>query len=217
MARLAATDGVITPTERKLLSEFANTFDLDSGKVIRLAYAFAKGVELPEVDLVNPSEMKGRLFEQFVVSLLGPNCRLLAWRSDKIVGNTYAAENLLPDLQIRHKFGRTKVEYFVECKYRSRWDDKDCVDLGDQYKRYRHHAKSQGLELFIALGVGGMPSAPEELFVIPARMIGYNHRVYRKRVLQCLCSPSPAAFHHYMSCHLPPPEEVTPAAPPPKK
>ena len=48
MARLAATDGVITPTERKVLSDFANIFDLDAGKIIRMVYGFANGVEIPK-------------------------------------------------------------------------------------------------------------------------------------------------------------------------
>ncbi|MGM9869343.1 MAG: hypothetical protein ACI30R_06925 [Sodaliphilus sp.] len=34
----------------------------------------------------------------------------------------YAAENLLPDLEIRQRIDYTDVEYFVECKYRSSWE-----------------------------------------------------------------------------------------------
>lgn len=198
MARLADTDGVITPTERKVLSDFANTFNLDAGKIIRMAYGFANGVDIPEVDLVDRNEMKGRLFEQFVVSLLGSNCRLLAWRSDKIVGNTYAAENLYPDLQIQHKLDETQVEYFVECKYRSTWGE-DGIDLSEQFNRYHFHAKDRGVELFIALGVGGTPSDPDELFIIPGRMVKLDKKIDRARFIKCLCGKSTEAYHKYIA------------------
>ena len=35
LARVAASDGAITPSERKVLSEFAKTYGLDSAKIIR--------------------------------------------------------------------------------------------------------------------------------------------------------------------------------------
>lgn len=102
MARLTATDGAISPAERKVLSEFADAFSIDRTKLVRLAYGMTNEVAVPEVEIVNQKEKNGRLFEEFVVSLLADKSifKLLAWRSDKIVGDTYAAENLYPDLHI---------------------------------------------------------------------------------------------------------------------
>ena len=90
MARLAATDGAISPAERKVLSEFADAFGIDRTKLVRLAYGMTNEVAVPEVEIVNRKEKKGRLFEEFVVSLLADKSifKLLAWRSEKSVGDT---------------------------------------------------------------------------------------------------------------------------------
>lgn len=41
MARLTASDGVIAYAERKVLTDFAETYGLDAAKIIRLAYGFS--------------------------------------------------------------------------------------------------------------------------------------------------------------------------------
>lgn len=199
MARLTATDGAISPAERKVLSEFADAFSIDRTKLVRLAYGMTNEVAVPEVEIVNQKEKNGRLFEEFVVSLLADKSifKLLAWRSDKIVGDTYAAENLYPDLHIFHKLDVADVEYFVECKYRISWGE-DGIDLSEQFNRYHFHAKARGVELFIALGVGGTPSAPEEFFIIPSRMVKLDTKIDRTRFIKCLCSQSPEALHNYI-------------------
>ena len=199
MARLTATDGAISPAERKVLSEFADAFSIDRTKLVRLAYGMTNEVAVPEVEIVNQKEKNGRLFEEFVVSLLADKSifKLLAWRSDKIVGDTYATENLYPDLHIFHKLDVAEVEYFVECKYRISWGE-DGIDLSEQFNRYHFHAKARGVELFIALGVGGTPSAPEEFFIIPSRMVKLDTKIDRTRFIKCLCSQSPEALHNYI-------------------
>lgn len=200
LASMAATDGVISPSERKLLKEFALHFDLDPTSLYRMAHAIAKNVEVPEVEAVNIQEMKGRQFEDFVVSLCSDKSRfkLLAWRGDKISANTYAIENLLPDLHLRHRLDAGEVEYLVECKYRSSWGE-DGIDLSSQYVRYHNAAKDRNVELFIALGVGGTPSNPNELFLVPGRMVKLDKKIDRARFVKCLCSKDPDGFHAYLN------------------
>lgn len=41
LATMASADGVISSSERHLLKEFAEANDIDSGKLIRMAYAMA--------------------------------------------------------------------------------------------------------------------------------------------------------------------------------
>lgn len=200
MALMASTDGVVSSSERKVLKDFAKAYGLDSNKLYRMAYAFANDIDYPEVEEVSISEIKGRRFEEFVVSLCSDKTRfkLLAWRSDKIVGNTYAAENLLPDLHLRHRLDDVEVEYLVECKYRSSWGDNG-VDLSSQFLRYYNVAKESGMELFIALGVGGKPSNPDELFLIPGRMVKLDKKIDRDRFIKCLCPKDSDGFHNYIN------------------
>lgn len=164
-----------------------------------MAYAMAGKVELPEVEHVVRAELKGRQFEEFVVSLCSDKTRfrLLAWRGDKIAGHTYALENLMPDLHIRHRLNDRVVEYLVECKYRSSWGDNG-IDLSSQLPRYRMAAKERGLELFIALGVGGAPSGPDEFLIVPGRMIQSDMKIDPTRNQACQCPKSPPAFHTYI-------------------
>lgn len=199
LARVAASDGAISPSERRVLSEFAKTYGFDSAKLIRLAFGMSKDNE-KEVELADPKEIRGREFEKFVVSLCSDKSRfkLLAWRGDKISGSTYAADALLPDLYLRHQLDTCKVEYFVECKYRSSWGEYG-IDLSSQYLRYHFASKDSGKELFIALGVGGTPSDPDEFFLIPGRMVKLDKIIDRARFIKCTCPKTPSGFHNYIN------------------
>ena len=201
LAEMAGADGEITPNERKILKSFAEKYGVDFSKLTRMSYAISE-VNEQEVQYVNANVLKGRQFEELIVSFLADKSiyRLLAWRSDKIVDGIYAAENLLPDLQIKQRIGDVEVEYFVECKYRSSWDSNGKVDLSKQFLRYRNFAKDCGKELFIALGVGGTPDKPEVFYLIPSRMFNHYHDVPKDRFTPCICEPTAEAYYKYM-CH----------------
>lgn len=196
---MAATDGVVTPSGRKLLKDFADRYGMRDKTLYRMAHAIANEVEVPEVEFLDHSHHKGKLFEDFVVSLCSDKSRfdLLAWRSDKICGQTYALENLLPDLHLRHRLKEREVEYLIECKYRSTWED-DGIGLTSQFVRYRKAARDRGMELFIALGIGGSPSNPDELLIIPGRMVGRDNKIDRFHFIKCLCPKTPDGFHEYI-------------------
>lgn len=199
LAEMAGADGEITPNERKVMKRFADTYGVDFSKLVRMSYAISGNNER-EVQYVNASEMKGRQFEEMVVSLLADRSiyRLLSWRSDKIVDGIYAVENLLPDLEIKQRIGDVEVEYFVECKYRSSWDSFGKADMTKQILRYRNFAKEKGKELLIALGVGGTPDHPEEFYLIPSRRFSRYHDVPKERFKTCNCLPTAEAYYSYI-------------------
>ena len=202
LAAMAAMDGVVSPNERKLIKDFADTYGIEAKSLYRMAYAIANNVDVPEVEFISRPEMIGRMFEDFVVSLCSDKSRfkLLAWRGDKINGEVYALENLLPDLHLRHRLDAGEVEYLVECKYRSSWGD-DGIDLSRQYVRYLNAAKDRKVELFIALGVGGTPSNPDEFVIVPGRMVKLDKKIDRDRFIKCKCPKDPEGFHAYINYH----------------
>lgn len=202
LCQMAAADGVISPRERKLLQEFAKHYGLDVNQLYRRAYGMLKHHSTPEVEAVDACALAGRQFEEFVVSLCSDKSRfkLIAWRGDKISGTTYALENLLPDLHIRHRLDpNIEVEYFIECKYRSSWGD-GSLDFSKQFSRYHREAKERNMQLFIALGIGGSPSNPEEFYLIPGRMVGLDKKIERDGYFQkCRCNPDPEILHNYIT------------------
>lgn len=201
LVSMAATDGVVSASESKLLKAFAKCHNIDYNALLTKARAIADGIDVPEVETVDIREMKGRIFEEFIVSLCFDKSRfrLLAWRGDKISGNTYALDTLMPDLHIRHFIDGSTVEYYIECKYRTTLTD-DTLDLSSQLGRYRRMSSAKtNSELFLAIGLGGTPSNPDELYIIPSRMIKKDYIIKLKNFSKCRCAQDPESFHNYIN------------------
>lgn len=201
LCRMAAADGVVSARERKLLTDFAGHYGLDAKVLIRRAYAMSKEATDSEVEAIDRRAFAGRKFEEFVVSLCADKNRfkLLAWRGDKISGTIYAEDTLMPDLHLRHRLDAKEVEYYVECKYRTTLCDGK-LDLTRQLKRYRRMSSAKdNTDLFIAVGIGGTPSAPEKFYIIPSRMIKHDHVLNIENFSKCLCQTSGTDFHNYIN------------------
>ena len=204
LARMAAADGVMTANERRIIKEFAAEYGLDVAYLLRLAYGKRSSVDIPEVEPVSPSEYKGRRFEEAVATLCADSTRfrIKAWRSDKIVGNVYAAENLSPDLHLSlRRDGSAVAECFVECKYRSGWGA-DGIDLSRHLDRYTRLARRIGVPLLFALGVGTDPAHPENLYIIPSTVIRYDRRIIPSDIAHLRCHLDADAFHSCLCHHL---------------
>lgn len=204
LARMAAADGVMTANERRVIKEFATEYNLDAAYLLRLAYGKRGAVDIPEVEPVSPSEYKGRRFEEAVAALCADRSRfrIKAWRSDKIIGNVYAAENLSPDLHLSLRCdGSPVAECFVECKYRSGWGT-DGIDLSRHLDRYTRLTRRIGIPLLFALGVGADPARPEELYIIPSTVIRYDRRLTAPDVAHLRCCHDADAFHSCLCRHL---------------
>ena len=201
IAKMAATDGVVSPAERMLLKEFAEAHDIVPNTLLRMTYAIANKIDVPEVEFITQSEMKGRLFEKFVVQLTSDSSRFtrLNWSSDKYVDGIYSLDTLMPDLHLHHRLDFGTVEYYVECKYRSSLPD-GILDINSQIKRYRRliSADNKG-ELFIAIGLGSSPAEPELFYLIPSRMIKKNEVIHIDHYTKCLCPQNPEGFHNYIN------------------
>ncbi len=200
LARMAARDGVVSVNERKLLKEFAEKYDLDHKYLYRLAHAAATDVEIPEVELITASRWKGRKFEEFIVSLCSDkSCfTLLSWRSDKTCGETYPKDSLMPDLHLQFRLDGCEIEYFIECKFRSKLPD-GSFDLSSHIDRYRRMTDSSKLHrLIIALGIGGQPNHPATLYMIPDECIPDDGIIHIEGCDNFLCDHTPEAFRSHL-------------------
>ena len=130
-----------------------------------------KAITLPE------EVLKGREFEDFVLELFDLNetkaYSLLEWRGDKSLGNISPISNKYPDFVLDYKDDRHKKKFAVECKWRASIPRRFSKQLfiPEQIVQYQEYATENAIDVFILLGIGGEPSMPEELYLIPLNSI----------------------------------------------
>lgn len=149
----------------------------------------------------NPNKVKGDVFEDFVVNLLADwRLKLLDRTQDhKSTSGVVAESSKNPDLHIEQKRGKREIDYYIECKYRSNWDNGKVIFEDWQLDRYRQFQRSQRRKVIVALGVGGSPSSPSTLRLVPLDSIKNNY--IREIDTKFAVQPKTAAFVEYMNTY----------------
>ena len=122
------------------------------------------------------SKAKGNAFEVFIAKSFPKEFYTLKeWRSDKYVDGLYADSNMYPDLEIEYKNGSVTARFAIECKFRSNLIN-DAIELAKprQLENYFKYASERCIPVFIAVGLGGNPSIPDEVFIIPLGEVRNN-------------------------------------------
>lgn len=117
---------------------------------------------------------KGIQFEEYVVSRFGTKSWTIKdWRGDKGVNGRYAEANMYPDLEMKLKVKDIEYVIAIECKWRSSFDSKDKIKWSypDQIERYNSFSASRDIPVFVFIGIGGTPSNPEQLYVVPLKQL----------------------------------------------
>ena len=117
---------------------------------------------------------KGVAFEEYIVSRFSRKYfSLKEWRGDKSSNGVYAQSNTYPDMEYTFKLHGETYNFAVECKWRARYNAENKVkwSYNEQLARYRQFAKDKNMPVFIILGIGGTPSSPENVFVVPLASI----------------------------------------------
>jgi hypothetical protein len=141
---------------------------------------------------------KGFLFEDYIVTLFDNKSgrfRLLTWRSDKKASNGVLAEsNSYPDLEFC--FIDRKKRFAIECKWRHRfYDGKLAWAKKNQIEIYREYEIENKIPVFIAIGVGGHPSDPAQLFVTPLSHIQRYPEVFKSHLVPYTSDPAQRFFY----------------------
>lgn len=125
----------------------------------------------------NLSRHKGLAFEKYVTTLLPRQhgFQLVHWRGDKYNKGVYALSSQWPDLEYQYRQANNEYEFAIECKWRSSYY-KGQIQLCDDYqlKNYQKFSHDKKIPVYIALGVGGSPDNPAELYIIPLDMLSSN-------------------------------------------
>lgn len=90
-----------------------------------------------------------------------------------------------PDLEMELVFtGKQKYRFAVECKWRQDfYDGKINWAEDSQIVSYRMFQDRVRIPVFVAIGIGGEPSAPDKLFVTPLNNICMYNEVYESDLI----------------------------------
>ncbi|NIA11932.1 MAG: hypothetical protein GWP10_19960 [Nitrospiraceae bacterium] len=115
---------------------------------------------------------KGFEFEKYVISLFNEEKWVIERVSSDVseaVGR-YVHSDSWPDLTIKNR--RTGRQFSIECKYRSNfYTYQDCKQIRwaeeHQIRNYNKFQNKENHPVYVIIGVGGPPSKPERLFLLP--------------------------------------------------
>ena len=190
--QVALADGTLSRREENLLRDKAKLAGKDPDELITQLREDLLGLEDAETEIIDTRQRAGLDFEKYVVQKFNPNFFTInQWEGDKFVAGRYAETTLQPDIQLTLMLNGKEYPFAVECKWRSRTADEFIRFAEDhQLLRYEEFEKRTGKSTFIVLGVGGKPSAPQEVFIIPMGIFnkGVQHKGnlgrYKKRSLE---------------------------------
>jgi hypothetical protein len=114
--------------------------------------------------------LKGREFEDYILGMFNiqkdSELVLEEWQSDKSLGEIHPENNSNPDFVFR--YGK-KEKFAIECKWRERLSFKANTSTfpTKQIEKYLDFSAVRQIPVTIVLGIGGEPSAPNVLYIIP--------------------------------------------------
>ena len=118
------------------------------------------------------NEQKGFNFEQFIENLVLREKLFVLEdhrRDVKTVDGKLPISSRYPDFDFLLKLkSGNNVRFSIECKYRSRFFN-DTIHWAEPYqiKTYTQYEAEKSTTVFVALGVGGKPENPKEVYMIP--------------------------------------------------
>lgn len=94
---------------------------------------------------------------------------LQEWQSDKSLGSLHPENNSNPDFVFRYE----KRQFAIECKWRTSLGRDNSKKLLSEKNidNYNKFAKERKMPVTIVLGIGGEPSNPDSLYIVPLEMI----------------------------------------------
>lgn len=135
---------------------------------------------------------KGRLFEEYITTLFNQQSfKRVAWRkSERFIDRVMHPGHSNPDLEFK-LFGKRNYHFAVECKWRQEFIDNE-IQWAEPHQIiiYNSFQREHKIPVFIALGVGGMPQAPEDLYIMPLHMISDTLFVRKEKLIKYTRKPT---------------------------
>jgi hypothetical protein len=176
------------------------TVIIDNNVVEKVKMAVLDEIKV-SISEVSSEKKKGDDFENYIVTLFNPKAErflLKEWRSDKIADNgIYALSSHNPDLEFQYIDGYRSHSFAVECKWRSKFQHRE-IDWAKPYQiqNYISYQEKNKIPVFIAIGVGGKPSQPEQLFVAPLNEISMYPTLFESYLKKFKRSPAHSFYYN---------------------
>lgn len=162
----------VKDTEKSTKKNNENQKSSSSEQTSKQNYEYTNNYEKSYEKKKTDSEMKGQAFEEFIISRVNKNYKLKDWRGDKYINGIYAESTLYPDLEFEVQNGNEFFMFAIECKWRNNFYYNELELFKEsQLINYWKFAAENNIPVFVAIGVGGQPSSPEELYIIPLKRI----------------------------------------------
>ena len=119
-----------------------------------------------ETNLPPESKQKGNEFEDYIIQLLGKlnQIKFIGKVSDYHKNGVSATENKEPDLKFKYQ----NTPFAVECKWRNSFVNGKINWAKDyQINNYLNYQNTKKEKVYVAIGIGGNPNAPEKLYLVP--------------------------------------------------
>lgn len=158
---------------------------------------------VPEIDKTTAiqtelsNKEKGDAFEKYIArSFDKDSFTIVEWTSDKGIDGRYAESNMNPDLVFELNVPTLRAKFAVECKYKSSVDSSGFIELcsSAQLSRYKEYSIRQRIDVFIALGIGGTPDFPAEVYAIPIHILTH-HKTELKKIKSYYKKPGGRFFY----------------------
>lgn len=127
--------------------------------------------EIPNQE--DASEKKGLEFTKAIIAKFDKKYfKLKEWRGDKYEDGVYPEANKYPDLEFEFALRESKSLFAVECKWRRNYY-KNGIEWAKEYqfKNYKKFRTEKNIPVFVAIGVGGTPEKPEDVYIVPLTVI----------------------------------------------
>lgn len=175
---MATADGVLTSNERSVIKKIAEEKKLDYDEIIiDIEEQIALSDVESETALIDYSKKQGDDFEKFVVKKFNKDFfTIKEWAGDKYVDGSYAETTPQPDLLMELRIQENTSRFAVECKWRKNLYKNGIIFASrEQLNRYKSYEEKNGIQVFLAIGMGGKGMSPENLYVIPLNDIDKNY------------------------------------------
>lgn len=136
----------------------------------------------------NDSFKKGALFEEYVLELFDKKSGrfefLNAVSTNAKIYGIRASQSLFPDIKILCAILKTKHKFAIECKWREQFiNGKIEWATATQIDNYRQYELNYRIPIYVAVGIGGVASKPDRLFLIPLSQISNSTSVSEEALM----------------------------------